>query len=537
MAEARIPSSGDKVSSTPAASRPHVFLSYSSRDRSTAHALCAAIESTGVRCWIAPRDIPPGTNYASGIIEAIHKSAAFVLVFSSTSNRSQHVQSEVERAFSNKVPIIAFRIASPRLTREMEYYLSRSQWLPAETGQPTEHFPLLAESIHNLLALQVVSVLACPSCAKQLHISRRHVGTTVRCLACGSSLMVSSGVESSETRLALVSQPASADPSSPVVEGLPPGLTAAAPALPAPPALQAVPLLEPPPRCPGFVGFVSAVLMLALCAAFMVLLFVALEGGIADSAVWADLAAPLCVVLATLGLSLAYLCGRWVGLLAVHCIGGVVLFNYTPDFVASWMQSPTPLLTVPHVTSVFVVWSVLYHLLPRVGSYFQGERLPRSGYWRSVIFWLPVLYYAGSVGLSFSPVRELEPIQVVREWPWNQWEVMRARLNPAPPAPAPPAAVALEIENSSTRAARFRTRYAVDANGTRREFPDEPFQSLAPGEVKALTLWPDAAGIRRYGFALVTANGTRYFYKEFEGKAAPRRVHITNESFARGKSK
>ena len=39
-----------------------VFLSHSARDRSYADAIRAKLESRGIRCWIAPRDIRPGTT-------------------------------------------------------------------------------------------------------------------------------------------------------------------------------------------------------------------------------------------------------------------------------------------------------------------------------------------------------------------------------------------------------------------------------------------------------------------------------------------
>ncbi|MDB5446864.1 MAG: hypothetical protein JWQ97_2181 [Phenylobacterium sp.] len=39
-----------------------VFISYSSRDKPTADALCHTLDAAGVRCWMAPRDIQPGAG-------------------------------------------------------------------------------------------------------------------------------------------------------------------------------------------------------------------------------------------------------------------------------------------------------------------------------------------------------------------------------------------------------------------------------------------------------------------------------------------
>ena len=48
-----------------------VFISYSSIDKAAADAACAVFEGEGIRCWIAPRDIPAGAEWAESIINAI----------------------------------------------------------------------------------------------------------------------------------------------------------------------------------------------------------------------------------------------------------------------------------------------------------------------------------------------------------------------------------------------------------------------------------------------------------------------------------
>src|SRR5205814_2402697 len=45
-----------------------VFISYSSKDKLAADATCAAMETRHLRCWIAPRDIVAGADWASSII-------------------------------------------------------------------------------------------------------------------------------------------------------------------------------------------------------------------------------------------------------------------------------------------------------------------------------------------------------------------------------------------------------------------------------------------------------------------------------------
>lgn len=39
-----------------------VFISYSSANIQTAQAICHALESNRIKCWMAPRDIRPGAG-------------------------------------------------------------------------------------------------------------------------------------------------------------------------------------------------------------------------------------------------------------------------------------------------------------------------------------------------------------------------------------------------------------------------------------------------------------------------------------------
>src|SRR5215469_13145409 len=87
-----------------------VFISYSTHDKAAADAACAVLEASGIRCWIAPRDIPPGTEWAKAIVDAIDRCRAMVLIFSSNANGSKQIHREIQRAFEREVPVVPFRI-------------------------------------------------------------------------------------------------------------------------------------------------------------------------------------------------------------------------------------------------------------------------------------------------------------------------------------------------------------------------------------------------------------------------------------------
>jgi hypothetical protein len=128
-----------------------VFVSYSNKDKVVADAVCAKLEEKGIRCWIAPRDIIPGLEWSESIINALSECRIAVVVFSSSSDASQQVRREAERAVSKGVIILPFRIEDIYPSGAMEYYLSTSHWLDALTTPLESHLDRLTESVRMLL--------------------------------------------------------------------------------------------------------------------------------------------------------------------------------------------------------------------------------------------------------------------------------------------------------------------------------------------------------------------------------------------------
>ncbi len=111
-----------------------VFISYAQQDRATADAIVRVLESRGRRCWIAPRDVAPGADWAEQIVDAIRTAPLMVLVFSPASNASPQVRRELERAVARDLPVVAFRIRDLLPTGSLEYFLGTSQWFDAFAG-------------------------------------------------------------------------------------------------------------------------------------------------------------------------------------------------------------------------------------------------------------------------------------------------------------------------------------------------------------------------------------------------------------------
>src|SRR5450755_4307592 len=87
-----------------------VFVSYASQDAAVANSIVESLEQHGLKCWVAPRDVKPGAQYADAIVRAINEARAVVLVMSGSGVASPHVGKEIERGSSKRKPIIAFRI-------------------------------------------------------------------------------------------------------------------------------------------------------------------------------------------------------------------------------------------------------------------------------------------------------------------------------------------------------------------------------------------------------------------------------------------
>jgi adenylate cyclase len=124
-----------------------VFISYASQDVAVANSIVENLEQHGIRCWVAPRDVKPGAQYADAIIRAINDAKAMVVVLSSSAMDSSHVAREVERAASKRKQIISFRVDGAPLSQELEYFLSNSQWIDVPAlGMPAA-LAKLAEAV------------------------------------------------------------------------------------------------------------------------------------------------------------------------------------------------------------------------------------------------------------------------------------------------------------------------------------------------------------------------------------------------------
>lgn len=124
-----------------------VFISHSSKDAHIASELCEYLENNGKKCFIAPRDIQYGNEYAEEIINGIDNSESMVLLLSNNSNNSPHVLREIERAVSKSIPIIIYKLEDVELSKSMEYFLMTHQWMDAKK---TGDFTNILKCVNNI---------------------------------------------------------------------------------------------------------------------------------------------------------------------------------------------------------------------------------------------------------------------------------------------------------------------------------------------------------------------------------------------------
>ena len=130
-----------------------VFISYAVEDKEVADKVCRALEGQGIKCWIAPRDVPYGADYEEAIVDAITTSPLLVLVLSTHSNASPHVKREIQNACveGSGTEIVPFRIADVPYNKALRYYLGSAQWLDASTPPLEQHLGPLVEHVRERL--------------------------------------------------------------------------------------------------------------------------------------------------------------------------------------------------------------------------------------------------------------------------------------------------------------------------------------------------------------------------------------------------
>ena len=146
-----------------------VFISYSTQNMDAAQEVCSILERSGVACWMAPRDILPGSHWAASITQAIRNARMLMLMFSTSANDSVQVLREVDLAVECRVPILTIMLEQFKISDAFSYYLSVSQRF-ASDGDPHTDYQRLAGVVQDILHMDPSKQVVPPQSEAMLDI-------------------------------------------------------------------------------------------------------------------------------------------------------------------------------------------------------------------------------------------------------------------------------------------------------------------------------------------------------------------------------
>lgn len=135
-----------------------IFISHSSKDKEIADKLCEAMEAKGLKCWIAPRDIVPGSEWAVSISDAISTISAMVVIYSENSAASTQVPKELGLADKRGKFIIPYKIDDMELTGAFDYYLAGAHWIVANPKNKEYKFDELYGVMSGVMQLPATTM-------------------------------------------------------------------------------------------------------------------------------------------------------------------------------------------------------------------------------------------------------------------------------------------------------------------------------------------------------------------------------------------
>lgn len=105
----------------------YAFISYSSKNQSSADAMRELFNKNAIDTWMAPYDIPSGSEYAEVLYDALIGCSCLVLMLTNNAQNSQWVKNEVEIALTNGKAFIPIQLEDIELNSSMKWFLTNKQ--------------------------------------------------------------------------------------------------------------------------------------------------------------------------------------------------------------------------------------------------------------------------------------------------------------------------------------------------------------------------------------------------------------------------
>lgn len=107
-----------------------VFISYSSREKDIADDVVNRLQAAGIQSWIAPRDIPIGSDYTTEIPAGIEECPFYLVLLSNNSLSSTYVKKEMVRAVDLKKHILPLLLEEEIPVERIVFLLDNVQYRP-----------------------------------------------------------------------------------------------------------------------------------------------------------------------------------------------------------------------------------------------------------------------------------------------------------------------------------------------------------------------------------------------------------------------
>jgi len=125
----------------------YVFISYSSKNQEESNAVKNYLSNHGVYTWMAPGDIPAGSQYAEVISQALKNCSCMILLLTDQSQNSIWVSKEVERAIHYNKTIIPLQLGDVIMNDSFEFFLASTQVIAVKRIDESEAMNKLLASV------------------------------------------------------------------------------------------------------------------------------------------------------------------------------------------------------------------------------------------------------------------------------------------------------------------------------------------------------------------------------------------------------
>lgn len=163
-----------------------VFISYHDKTNGDrAEKIAATLESAGISCWYARRDVPAGGDFTHEVIKQIGNCTVFLLLLDDGAARSPHVETEVANAFGHK-KIMPYQTDKKDVKRVkwVQYYLKQIQIVPFSD------YDTLTKEVATALARPVKTVTPKPHHTKSKPETKVSLSPLEGCIIAAMLLLV-----------------------------------------------------------------------------------------------------------------------------------------------------------------------------------------------------------------------------------------------------------------------------------------------------------------------------------------------------------